>query len=299
MGLIECIPNVSEGRREAVVSAMADAVRDTAGIRLLDVTSDASHHRSVLTFAGPGHALTTAVLALVEHAVASIDLRTHHGQHPRIGAVDVVPFIPLTGTSMDECVAVARETAARVAGQFGIPVFLYEAAATTPARRNLAEVRRGGFEGLAARMQTADGAPDYGPRRPHPTAGAIAMGARGPLIAFNVNLADSRLDVARAIAIAVRERDGGLPCVKAIPIRLEGRGLVQVSMNLTDYRRTSMEAAYLAVVHEAARHGVTVLESELIGLVPDAALPPDPATRLRLRGFSRQMVLEERLAQAG
>lgn len=297
MRLIECIPNISEGRRPEVVADLVRAVRTTPAIRLLDVTADASHHRSVLTFAGPAPALTEAVLALVERAIATIDLRTHSGEHPRIGAVDVVPFVPLDGVTLDECVQLARVTAAEVAHRFQVPVYLYEAAATAPHRRNLAEVRRGGFEGLAVRMQDPAWTPDFGPAHPHPSAGAIAMGARGPLIAFNVNLADARVEVARAIAREVRERDGGLPAVKAIPVHLADRGLVQVSMNLTDFHRTSMTEAYDAVSRAAARYGITVLESELIGLVPDAALPPDPGLRLKLRGFSRRMVLEDRLAQ--
>ncbi len=297
VGLIECIPNISEGRRPEVVADLAAAVRNTPAIRLLDVTADASHHRSVLTFAGPPSALSAAVLALVERAVATVDLRTHTGEHPRIGAVDVVPFVPLAGATLDECVSLARDTAALVATRFQIPVYLYEAAATAPHRKNLADVRRGGFEHLATRMQDPAWAPDFGPAHPHPTAGAMAMGARGPLIAFNVNLADTRFEVARAIAGEIRERAGGLPCVKAIPVRLADRGLVQVSMNLTDFHRTSMTAAFDAVERAAARYGAMVLESELIGLVPEAALPADPAVRLRLRGYTRSMVLEERLAQ--
>lgn len=297
MPLIECVPNVSEGRRLEVVDALAEAVGRTPGVRLLDRSSDASHNRSVLTMAGDGPALQAAVVALFEAALPVIDLRAHRGEHPRLGAVDVVPFIPIEGVTMAECVALARGTAAAVADRFGVPVFLYEEAATSPARRNLEDIRRGQFEALAARMATAEWAPDFGPGQPHPTAGATVIGARMPLIAFNVNLATDRLDVARQIAAAVRHSSGGFRYVKAMGVRLEDRGIVQVSMNLTNYEKTPIVRVFDAVKHEAARYGVAVLESEIVGLVPAAALIAAAAHVLQLAAFTPDQVLETRLRE--
>ena len=295
MGLIECVPNVSEGRRADVIDALAEAVTTVDGVRLLDRSSDPTHHRSVFTFAGEAGPLQSAVLALFQAAIASIDLRTHAGAHPRLGAVDVVPFIPLSGSTMEGCVTLAKATAANVAERFGLPVYLYEEAATSEARRNLADIRRGEFEGLAAKMALPEWAPDFGPRRPHPTAGATVIGARAPLIAFNVNLATDRLDLAKAIAVAVRHSSGGLPSVKAMGVALEHRGVAQVSMNLTNFTVTSIARAFDAVKQEAERRGTSILESEIVGLVPEAALPASPEQSLRLAGFRRDQVLEYRL----
>jgi glutamate formiminotransferase len=294
--VIECIPNISEGRRSGVIQAAATAVRTAPGVRLLDTSSDPAHNRTVLTFAGDAAAVKGAVLALFEVVVAAVDLRVHEGVHPRIGAVDVVPFVPLAGASMDECVALARSTGADVARRFGVPVYLYEAAATVPARKNLANIRHGQFEGLTAKMKDPAWTPDFGPREPHPSAGATAVGARGPLIAYNVNLATDRLDVAKRIAAAVRESGGGLPSVKALGVPLRDRGIVQVSMNLTDYEVTPIATAFNAVRQAAARHGVGVLHSEIVGLVPAAALPDNRGTLL-LKGFEPAQILENRLKQ--
>ncbi len=294
MALIECVPNVSEGRRPDVVSALAAALERIDGVRLLDHSADPAHNRSVFTIAGEAEAVGLAVLALFETAIPAIDMRTHRGAHPRIGAVDVVPFVPI-GATMAECVALARQTGAAVADRFAVPVFLYEEAASRSTRRNLADIRRGEFEGLAARMTSADWAPDFGPGQPHPTAGATVIGARAPLIAFNVNLATNQLETARAIATTVRERDGGLPAVKAMGVALPHRGIVQVSMNLTNYEITPMLRAFEAVRREAEARGVSVLESEIVGLVPAAALPPAPGQALRLTGFTDNQVLEKRL----
>ncbi len=294
MALIECVPNVSEGRRLDVVRALAAALERIDGVRLLDHSADPAHNRSVFTIAGEAEAVGLAVLALFETAIPAIDMRTHRGAHPRIGAVDVVPFVPI-GATMAECVALARQTGAAVADRFAVPVFLYEEAASRSTRRNLADIRRGEFEGLAARMTSADWAPDFGPGQPHPTAGATVIGARAPLIAFNVNLATNQLETARAIATTVRERDGGLPAVKAMGVALPHRGIVQVSMNLTNYEITPMLRAFEAVRREAEARGVSVLESEIVGLVPAAALPPAPGQALRLTGFTDNQVLEKRL----
>jgi glutamate formiminotransferase len=298
MPIIECVPNVSEGRRSDVIETLAERVRSIAGVRLLDYSSDVSHNRSVFTFVGDRAAMKAAVLALFDAAVATIDLRSHSGEHPRVGAVDVVPFIPIEGVTMADCVALARETAADVAARFSLPVFLYEEAATRPTRTNLADIRRGEFEGLAEKLSTPDWVPDFGPPRPHPTAGASVIGARMPLIAFNVNLATDRLDIAKTIAATVRYSSGGLPYVKALGVALRERGIVQVSMNLTNYEKTPVHVAFNAVVAEATRHGVEVLESEVIGLIPSAALLRSGQYFLRLQESSADQVLENRMRQS-
>jgi len=295
MAIVECVPNVSEGRRRDIVDSMINAVGRVRDVRLLDHSSDPSHNRSVLTMAGDPAAVKAAVLALFEVAVPAIDLRSHRGEHPRLGVVDVVPFVPIAGVTMAECVVLARETASDIAARFEVPVFLYEAAATTPARTNLEDIRRGEFEGLAEKMASAEWAPDFGPPRPHPTAGATVVGARMPLIAYNINLATDRLDVAKQIAAAIRHSSGGFRYVKAMGIALEDRGIVQVSMNLTNHEKTPIFRVFEAVTREAARYGVTVLESEIVGLVPAAALIGAAEYFLQLERFRADQVLETRL----
>jgi glutamate formiminotransferase / 5-formyltetrahydrofolate cyclo-ligase len=297
MPLIECIPNISEGRRPDLVEKLADAVRASSGVRLLDVSSDASHNRSVLTFAGDAAGIEQAVMALFELAAAEIDLRTHHGEHPRMGAVDVVPFVPIEGVSMADCVALAKHVGARVAERFGIPVYLYEEASTNPLRKNLEDIRRGEFEGLGAKMATDGWAPDFGPTVPHPTAGASVLGARMALVAYNINLATDRLDVARKIAAAIRHSSGGFRFVKAAGFRLEDRGIVQVSMNLTNYEKTPIFRVFETVKREAARYGVSILESEIVGLIPSAALNAAAEYYLQIEGFKPDQVLENKLRQ--
>jgi glutamate formiminotransferase / 5-formyltetrahydrofolate cyclo-ligase len=298
MSLIECVPNLSEGRRPDVVARVVDAVRRVAGARVLDVQSDASHNRSVLTLAGDRNSLAEAVLNLYREALEAIDLRTHRGEHPRLGAVDVCPFIPIEGASMQDCVTLAQEVGARIADHLNLPVFLYEEAATTPARRNLEDIRRGEFEGLGAKMQQPEWRPDFGPAEPHPSGGATVIGARMPLIAYNINLATDRLDVARKIATAVRMSSGGFRFVKAMGIPLEDRGIVQVSMNLTNFEKTPIFRVFEVVKREAARYGVTVLESEIVGLVPSAALTEAAEFYLQLSGFTSNQVLETRIRSA-
>jgi glutamate formiminotransferase len=297
MALAECVPNVSEGRRREVVDALVAAVRRTPAVRLLDHSSDPAHNRSVITMAGNPAALTQAVLALFEAALPLIDLRVHAGEHPRIGAVDVVPFIPIEGVTMADCVALARDTAAEVARRFQVPVYLYEEAATRPARRNLEDIRRGEFEGLAAKMAETEWTPDFGPSTPHPSAGASVIGARMPLIAYNINLATDRLEVAKKIAAAIRYSSGGFRYVKAMGINLADRGIVQVSINLTNYERTPIFRVFEAVAREAARYGVTVLESEIVGLVPAAALIGTAEHFLQLTSFTPDQILENKLRQ--
>jgi glutamate formiminotransferase len=295
MPLIECIPNVSEGRRTDVVAGIADRLRAIDGVRLLDVSSDASHNRSVFTLAGDARGIEAAVMALFERAVAEIDLRTHRGEHPRLGAVDVVPFVPIEGVTMAECVALAKKVGAAVAERFGVPVYLYEEASENPARKNLEDIRRGEFEGLAAKMRSAGWAPDFGPAAPHPTAGASVIGARMALIAYNINLATDRLDVAKKIAAAIRHSSGGYRFVKAAGFKLEDRGIVQVSMNLTNYEKTPIFRVFETVKREAERHGVAILESEIVGLVPSAALLAAAEHYLQIEGFKGEQVLENKL----
>ena len=295
MTLIECIPNVSEGRRPGIVQQLVAAVRETPGVRLLDYSSDPSHNRSVITLVGEAHALKAAVLALYEVALAAIDLRSHTGEHPRVGAVDVVPFVPIEGVTMADCVALAREVGAAVAERFGVPVFLYEEASENPSRKILEDIRRGAFEGLAAKMSLPGWLPYYGPLAPHETAGASVIGARMRLIAYNINLATDRLDVAKKIAAAIRHSSGGLRYVKAMAVTLEHRNLVQVSINLTNFEKTPIHRVFDMVVREAARYGVGVLESEIVGLVPWAALLAAAEHYLQLEPFSSDQVLENRL----
>jgi glutamate formiminotransferase len=295
MAIIECIPNVSEGRRPEVVEAIAAAIRAVPGVRLLDHSSDASHNRSVFTIAGDARPIKAAVLAMYERALPAIDLRTHQGEHPRLGAVDVVPFVPIEGVTMEACVALAKDVAQEVAARFGVPVYLYEEASSNPARRNLEDIRRGEFEGLAARMKTDGWTPDFGPAAPHESAGASVIGARMPLIAYNINLNTDRLDVAKKIAAAIRHSSGGFRYVKAAGFKLDDRGIVQVSMNLTNYEKTPIFRVFETVKREAERYGVTILESEIVGLIPAAALNATAAFYLQIAGFKADQVLENKL----
>jgi glutamate formiminotransferase / 5-formyltetrahydrofolate cyclo-ligase len=293
--LIECIPNVSEGRRADVIARIGDAIAATPGVRLLDRSSDASHNRSVFTLAGDAEGVERAVMAIFERAVADIDLRTHKGEHPRMGAVDVVPFVPIEGVTMAQCVEIAKRVGAAVAERFHVPVYLYEEASTNPLRKNLEDIRRGEFEGLAAKMASEGWAPDFGPAAPHPSAGASVIGARMALIAYNINLATDRLDVAKKIAAAIRHSSGGFRYVKAAGFKLEDRGVVQVSMNLTNYEKTPIFRVFEAVKREAARYGVSILESEIVGLIPSAALNAAAEFYLQIEGFKPEQVLENKL----
>lgn len=327
MQLVECVPNFSEGRRPEVVTAIRDAIA-AAGATVLDASADASHHRSVVTFVAPPERAADAAFAGIATAAELIDLTQHTGEHPRLGAADVVPFVPLPawGTAMPDCVALARTLGQRVGRELGIPVYLYEHAATRPDRRNLADVRRGGFEALrralgsqlddqlgdplGERSDTQSGtqsgtplgagparAPDFGPAAVHPTAGAVAVGARNLLVAFNVYLGPaSNLPVARAVARAVRESSGGLPGVKAIGLTVDGQA--QVSMNLVDLDQTNLAAAFARVAAEAAARGAAVTWSELIGLMPERALAGTTPERLCLRDFSPDRLLEPCIAAA-
>ncbi len=295
MPIIESIPNVSEGRRPEVIEELAGAIRGTPGVRLLDHSSDTSHNRSVFTLVGDAPSLKAAILSLMDVAVRRIDLREQRGEHPRVGAVDVVPFVPIEDVSMADCVQLAKDVGAAVAERFAVPVYLYEEASSNTARKNLEDIRRGEFEGLAAKMSSGDWRPDFGPASPHVSAGATVVGARMPLIAYNINLATDRLDVARKIAAAIRHSSGGLRYVKAMGVKLEDRNLAQVSMNLTNYEKTPVFRVFEMVKREAERYGVSILESEIVGLIPSAALTRSAEFYLQIEGFSDNQILEKKI----
>jgi glutamate formiminotransferase len=314
--LIESVPNVSEGRRLDVVDRMAEAIEAGPGVHLLDRTSDASHTRSVFTMAGEHGAVVDALERLVATAIHEIDMDTHTGEHPRIGAVDVIPFVPLATTTMDDCVELARDFGKRIATRFELPVFLYANAATRAERVKLADVRRGQYEGLKTEIGEPGRGPDFGPSRLHPSAGAVAVGARPFLIAYNINLDSTDLELAKRVARRVRESGGGLPKVQANGFWIEELNRAQVSMNLLDFATTPLWLVWETVRDIAGEDGVDLLESELIGLAPLAALlavadridaPPDApvedrlaaaAAYLRLRDYSPMQALELRLEAA-
>jgi glutamate formiminotransferase len=266
-----------------------------AGARLLDYSGDVDHNRSVFTAAGTAEQIENALLAAIGTARDRIDLRTHKGEHPRVGAADVVPLIPIEGVTVEECVALARKIGARIWSELGIPVYLYESAATRPHCKNLADVRKGGFEGLESKMQDPKWAPDFGDCKPHPSAGAVVLGVRKFLIAYNFLLDTDDIAVTRKISGIIRERDGGLPCVKALGMMLEGKG-AQVSVNLTDYEVTGLYEVYTAVALEAAALDACVVSSELIGLVPERALADAAGKFLKMENYSFDKVLEKRLS---
>lgn len=295
--IMECVPNFSEGRDKSKVEQIADLFRGKEGVKLLDYSSDADHNRSVITVAGEPEALKKAVIEAIGKAVELIDLTQHQGQHPRMGAVDVVPFIPIKNVTMAEAVALSREVAQTVAEKYHLPVYLYEKSATAPHRENLASVRKGEFEGLTEKMKLPEWRPDFGPAERHQTAGAVAIGARMPLVAYNVNLGTDNLEIATAIASKVRYVGGGLRYCKAMGVALEERGITQVSMNLTDFTRTAIYRAHELVRMEAKRYGVPVVGAEVIGLVPMEALAETAAYYLGLENFSMQQVLEAKLME--
>ena len=294
--IVECVPNFSEGRRKEVVDAIAQAIASVPGVRALDRQMDADHNRSVITFVGDRTAVAQAAFRGAQKAVELIDMSMHHGEHPRVGALDVLPFVPIAGVTMDDCVALARSVGKRIADELQVPVYLYQAAATRLDRRALPDVRRGEYEGLKTEIETnPDRTPDFGPRRLHPTAGACIVGARPVLIAWNVNLRTADIRVAKRIAKAIRESDGGLPAVRAKGFELADRGLVQVSMNMVDYRKTSLVQAYEAIRSLAAKEGVEIAESEIVGLVPLDALVDGATQYFKLARFHREQILETRL----
>jgi glutamate formiminotransferase len=297
--IVECVPNFSEGRRPEVVARIVEAVDSVAGVAVLGTHTDADHNRSVVTFAGEPAAVVESALRAARVAVELIDLRTHEGQHPRVGALDVLPFVPVRNVTLEDCIHLAHEAGERVWRELGVPVYFYESAARRPERVNLEDVRRKGFEQLREEIgRVPEREPDVGGARLHESAGATVVGARSFLVAYNVNLRTSDQEIARKIARAVRGRDGGLRYLKALGFALPERGLVQVSMNLVRFERTSMHHAFEAVRREAARWGVEVAGSEIVGLVPQAALDRAADYFLRVENFSPDIVLENRLASA-
>ncbi len=297
--LVECVPNFSEGRDAARVEDIAAAIASVPGVVILDREMDADHNRSVLTFAGPPDAVLEAAFRGVERAVALIDLNRHEGVHPRIGAADVVPFVPIEGVTLEDCVRLAERLGEAVWQRLRVPVYFYEAAARRPERMNLENIRRGQFEGLRDEVQTnPDRAPDLGEPRLHPTAGATVIGARKFLIAYNINLGAADVEIARKIARAIRFSSGGFRYVKAMGVPLASRNLAQVSMNLTDFEQTPVHRVFEAVRTEAARYGVDIVGSEIVGLIPRKAVEMAAEFYLRCENFSSDVVLENRLAAA-
>jgi len=294
--IVECVPNFSEGRRKEVVDAIAKSIASVPGVRLLDTEMDPNHNRCVITFVGDRNAVAEAAFQGAKSAVARIDMNNHRGEHPRVGALDVLPFVPISGVTMDDCVALAKSVGKRIADELQVPVYLYEAAATRPDRKALPDVRRGEFEGLRVAIETdPERKPDFGPAKLHPTAGACIVGARPVLIAWNVNLGTKDVTVAKRIAKAIRESDGGLPAVRAKGFELADRGLVQVSMNMTDYRKTSLVQVFDTIRELATKEHVEIVESEIIGLVPLDAVLVGATQYFKLARFHREQVLEARL----
>lgn len=296
--LVECVPNFSEGRRPEVIEAIADEVRKVAGVKLLDVKPDASHNRVVVTFVGEPQAVKQAAFNCCAKAAELIDMEKHHGEHPRIGATDVIPFIPVKDVTMEECVALANELAAEIADKLEIPVYLYEEAARIPTRRALPDIRRGQYEGLKEEIAKPERKPDYGPARMHPSAGATVVGARQFLIAYNINLDTDDVSIAKKIANCIREAKGGFKYVRAmgISVNVRGRDVAQVTINMVNYQGTPLFRVFETVKNEAARYGVNVIGSEIIGLTPLQALLDVAEYYLRLDGFERTQVFEETLS---
>jgi glutamate formiminotransferase len=293
---VECVPNFSEGRRQEVIAAIADAVRRTSGVRLLDVQADASHNRCVITFVGGLTAVKAAALGAARRAIELINMTTHRGEHPRLGAVDVIPLVPISGVTMDDCVTAARDLGRQLWESLRVPVYFYAEAATRPQRRWLPDIRAGEYEGLAQKMADPSWAPDVGTPVPHPTAGATVVGARRPLIAFNINLTTTDVGIAKKIAQAVRERGGRLMHVQAMGVASED-GRAQVSMNLLDYAATSLARAVEAVRTEAARYAVEIADSEVVGLIPLDAVAGVARDYLQLKNFRREQILEAQLIE--
>ncbi len=295
--VIESVPNFSEGQRGEVISAIVNRVKEVPGAKVLDISSDPDHNRSVLTMVGDQDSLKGAILGLFEKAVELIDLTKHQGEHPRMGAVDVVPFVPIKGITMDDCISLSKEVGEEIAEKFNIPVYFYEESATREERRNLAHIRKGQFEGFFEKIKLPEWQPDCGPAKVHPTAGAVAVGAREFLIAYNVNLGTDNLEVASNIAKAVRHISGGFRYVKALGMTMEERKLVQVSMNLVNYKKTPVYRVFELIRAEARRYGVPIVGSEIVGLVPNDALLGAAEYYLQIENFSPSQVIENRLAE--
>jgi len=293
--IIECVPNFSEGRDLEKIERIVHVFRAKDNVKLLDYSSDKDHNRMVVTVIGTPEAIKNSIIEAVGVAIDLIDLTKHKGQHPRLGAVDVIPFIPLKGMNMDETDDLAKDVGKTLAEKYQLPVYFYEKSASAQHRQNLAAIRKGGFEGLEEKMKLPEWKPDLGPDRPHPTAGVSVVGVRMPLIAFNVNLHTTHIEIADEIAKKIRFIGGGLPYCKAIGVDLKDRGLVQVSMNLTDYTQTTIPQAVEMIRSETGRYGVSIAGCELIGLVPLQAVVDTASYYLELDGFSVNQVLETHL----
>jgi len=293
--VLECVPNFSEGRDLKKIEKIVEPFRGRDGVKLLDYQNDEDHNRSVVTAVGEPEALKAAVIESMGIAIKHIDMRSHQGQHPRMGAIDVVPFIPVKNVSVEEAVKISQATAREAAAKYELPIFLYEQSASRPERQNLATIRKGQFEAMAEKLTQPEWKPDFGPAQIHPTAGVTAMGARMPLVAYNVNLDTNQLEIADLIAKKVRHISGGLRYCKGIGIELKDRGIVQVSMNMTDYTKTALYRVFELIRIEARRYGVNVVGSEVIGLVPMEALIDTAAYYLGLENFSMEQVLEYRI----
>lgn len=294
--IIESIPNISEGRNKEVIEACVDQIRETEGCMLLDYSSDESHNRTVITYMGSPEACEEASVKLAKKAVELIDLTKHKGEHPRMGCVDVMPFVPIKETTMDECVDLAKRVGKRIAEEADLPVFLYEKSASAPHRENLAKVRKGQFEGMAEKVQQEEWEPDFGGRRIHPTGGVVGVSARPPLVAYNINLGTDNLEIAKRIGKIIREGGGGLHCVKAMGVMLEERNIAQVSINMTDFTVTPLHRVTELVRAEAARYGVAIIGTELIGLAPMKALLDAAEFYLQIEDFDAEnQVIENHL----
>ncbi len=294
--IVECIPNISEGRNAEVIEAVLNEVRSTPGVTLLDHSSDVNHNRTVITFLGSPEGVADAAVKLAKKAAQLIDLTKHIGEHPRMGAVDVIPFVPIKEVSTEECVALSKAVAKRVWEEAGMPVFLYEDSASAPHRVNLAAIRKGQFEGMAQKVQEPEWEPDFGGRTIHPTAGTVAVGCRMPLVAFNINLNTSDIKIASAIAKIIRQSSGGLACVKALGVMLEDRNIAQVSINMTNLNKTPLYRVVELVKAEAKRWGVGVIGTEIVGLTPMNALIDSAEYYLQIESFDRdKQVLENYL----
>lgn len=295
--IVECVPNFSEGRNKEVIESIVDEVRKVQGIKLLDYSWDTDHNRTVVTFLGDVEEVKVAAFNLTKKASELIDMTSHHGGHPRMGAVDVVPFTPVSEVTMEECVSIAKEVGKRIGEELYIPVYLYEEAAQRPERKNLADVRKGQYEGFFDKIKCEDWKPDFGPLEMNIKSGATAVGARVPLIAFNVNLGTNDMEIASSIARTIRYIGGGLRFVKAMGVKLEKRNIVQVSMNLVNYEKTSVYRAFEMVKMEAKRYGVSVVGSEIVGLIPMKALIDSAEYYLQIEKFSIEQVLEKRIME--
>lgn len=295
--IMECVPNFSEGRDKEKIEKIVNPFRTRNGVKLLDYSNDEDHNRLVVTVVGEPESLKEAVLEAVGIAVELIDLNKHEGQHPRMGAVDVIPFIPIKNVTAEDAIALSQEVGKAIGELYKVPVFLYEKSATAPHRENLAKIRKGEFEGMAEKIHEDEWHPDFGPADRHPTAGTVAVGARMPLVAYNVNLNTNDLSIADAIAKKVRFIGGGLRFCKAMGVELTDRGIVQVSMNLTDYTKTAVYRAHEMVRMEAARYGVSIVGSEVIGLVPMQALIDCAEYYLGIENFKAEQILESRIME--